>query len=53
MTRELESDLIHLSVNLGYFSDMDIGRFMRKVLQREIEKAKIKEDRKLSKKLKK
>lgn len=48
MTRELESDLIHLTANLGYFSDIEIGRFMRKVLQREVEKAKAKEARKYS-----
>ena len=51
MTRELESDLIHLTANLGYFSDIEIGRFMRKVLQREVEKAKVKQDRKDSFKL--
>jgi len=51
MTRELQSDIIHLTTNLDYFSDVEIGRFMRKVLRREIEKAKVKEDRKASFKL--
>lgn len=45
MNRELESDLIHLAANLGYFSDVELGRFMRKVLQREIEKAQKKSNR--------
>lgn len=41
MTKELQSDLVHLSANLAYFSDIEIGRFMRKVLEREIAKTKI------------
>ena len=48
MTRELESDLINLMTNLGYFSDIEIGRFMRKVLQREVEEVKAKQNRKNS-----
>lgn len=40
MTKELLSDIHHLAINLDYFSDIEIGRFMRKVLIREIEKGK-------------
>lgn len=53
MNRELESDIIHLASNLSYFSDIEIGRFIRKVLAREIEKARKRDDRKFSRKLKK
>lgn len=50
MTRELESDLIHLTANLDCFNDIELGRFMRKVLQREVEKAKKKTNPVLKKK---
>ena len=46
MTKELESDIRNLTVNLSYFSDIEIGRFMRRVIQREIEKAKIRDHNK-------
>lgn len=43
MNKELESDIVHLTANLSYFSDIELGRYMREVLQREIEKTKRKE----------
>lgn len=45
MTKELKSDIVHLSANLGYFSDIELGRYMRKVLEREIEKGKKKDEK--------
>lgn len=43
MNKELTSDIVHLAANLGYFSDIELGRFMRKALEREIAKTKIRE----------
>jgi len=48
VTKELMSDIIHVCANLGYFSDIELGRFFRKVLTREIEKGKIKDKKKKS-----
>jgi len=40
ITKELKSDLIHISANLYSFTDKQLGKFMRQILDREIFRAK-------------
>ncbi len=42
ITKELRSDLVHISANLGYFTDKQLGKLIREIIERELTKEKSK-----------